>query len=137
MLPSRRQSILRATAALLALWLAVVVLMWIRYSPANLDPAELRYGRDWPGDLQSLIRTSAVEILVLWILLPPWTRTPLWLRLLGVAAIGAPYVGLRMVAGMHGGPITAVHDFWLLLIWLVMLLAVPVTAWRGRRARRP
>lgn len=133
---SPRGPLLAVTAVLLAAWLAGAGMMWAASGGTETDPAGRMYGRNWPGDLQNLIKTSLCEIVLLWLVLRPWSFNRSWGRVLAAAALFTPYVALRMLAGMHGGPIISAHDIWLALLWLGMLTAAPVIWWRRRRARR-
>jgi hypothetical protein len=108
-------------------------MMWRASAPAHFDPSARQYGMNWPGDFESLLRTSLLEAIVLWAVLRPWSFNSSSRRLGGAAALFTPYLGLRIMVGVHGGPIVAAHDLWLLFLWLGMLLSAGAVAWRSRR----
>jgi hypothetical protein len=118
-LPDRttRRRVLRTFATAAGAWAIAVAWMWTAADPARLDPDSRRYGANWPGDLERGIATSTVEVLVLWLLLRPWSAGSLVRRLLLAAALLMPYVAFRLLAGLHSGPIGTAHDFWLLGVW--------------------
>lgn len=88
---------------------------------------------NWPGDFESVVRTSLLEAVVLWAVLRPWSFNGSRGRLVGAAALFTPYLVLQIIAGLHGGPIIAAHDLWLLLLWLGLLVSAGAVARRSRR----
>jgi len=91
-------------------------MMWRASAPAHFDPSSRQYGMNWPGDFESLLRTSLLEAIVLWAVLRPWSFNSFSRRLGGAAALFTLYLGLRIIVGVHGGPIIAAHDLWLLFL---------------------
>lgn len=134
LLASRSTSLVRVSLAPVAVWLVGVALMARAAGSSRYDPASREYGTNWPGDFQAVLWTSAAEIAVLWMILRPWSLRLSAGRLLRAAALFAPWLGLRLMVGMHGGPVIGAHDGWLLLLWIGMLVGTVTLDVLRRRA---
>lgn len=128
--------------ALVAWWLFIVVRMWM---DAQRDPGPTGLPNDipnWhnrPGHLQWFATCSAVELLVVLLILRPHTYARSWRRALAALALLTPWTFFFMVMLMHSGGIMYYHVLWLLVLWSVLALlalASGIAAFVGRRAAR-
>lgn len=65
-----------------------------------------------------MLQRSAIETALLVAILRPWSFVRSRGRLVLALAVFVPWTLLRLVVGMHAGPIALRHDLWLLLVCL-------------------
>ena len=85
-----------------------------------------------PGELGRTVMLSIIELVVLVLLLRPWSTEPLRLRLIVVIGLLLFWIVLFGVATMQSGEISKVNLMWLLGVWLFLLLELAgalVWAW--------
>jgi hypothetical protein len=131
--PSRlRNWLLPAAITLLA------VMMWPRAD--RFDSTRQHYGYDWPGDLSSTIRMAAVEIVVLYGILRPWSYDRSWRRAAVAWLVLLPWSVLLFAVIMHAGPTRAGHTLWLTLVETSLFITTLVSLgarWRDARRMYP
>ena len=114
-------------AALPALaWLAGAgMLLRPPADPSAFDATASEYGRNWPGDLASMLLRSGVEAALLVLVLRPWSFRLVPDRVLPAAALATALAVLHLVVGLHGGPVIHAHELWLVLLsavsWAVVV----------------
>ena len=124
--PSRvRNWLLPAAIALLA------VVIWPRAD--RFDPTSRHYGYDWPGDLSSTIRMAAVEIVVLYGILRPWSYDRSWRRAAAAWLLLLPWSLLMLAVIMHAGHTQAGHTLWLVLMEISLFVTTVVSLVAGQR----
>ena len=85
-----------------------------------------------PGELGRTVMLSIVELVVLVLLLRPWSTEPLRPRLIVASGLLLFWIVLFGVATMQSGEISKVNLLWLLGIWLFLLVELAgaiVWAW--------
>jgi hypothetical protein len=84
--------------------------------PAKFDPSATDYGKNWPGDLQRALVASAIETVVLWLILRPRSFSDSVDRLILALALFAPWTAFNLLTSTHVGEIVGAHLFWLLAV---------------------
>ncbi len=134
------------TFGLLTSWLATLLAMHLAFrlnppaSPDKMSEMAVMGHQNLPGELGRTVILSIVELVILVLLLRPWSREPLRPRLIVAIALLLFWIVLFGVATMQSGEISKVNLLWLLGIWLFLLLELAgaiVWAWlRDSRQRR-
>jgi hypothetical protein len=129
--PSHRDLALASVGATLMRWgmalvWAVVVIAMTRDSIVDPYDATLvgtaRYAHNSEGALVSGMAWSAIELLVLYAIVRPWSFRRSWLRLVAALVIFVPLCVIGLLMTMHAGGIFAIHAAWLLLIVAVLIV---------------
>jgi hypothetical protein len=94
------------------------------------------YGHTQRGELAHILGITAGEVLVLLLLLRPWSYDRSWLRALGALLVLTPWLMLWGILGLHAGPTTHTHTALLLLVWVSLVGASVVSGIAALRARR-
>ena len=90
-----------------------------------------------PGELGRTVILSIVEVVILGLLLRPWSTDSLRSRLLVAIGLLLFWIVLFGVATMQSGLISKVNLLWLFGVWLFLLLELTgITIWRLLRRSR-
>ncbi len=93
------------------------------YDPSLVGSAA--YGHNAGGALSLGLGWSFVEMLLMMIILRPWTYRRSWKRAALAVALAVPWCFASMVFTMHGGGVVALHFLWVLaLSAIAMVLAI-------------
>ena len=82
------------------------------------------YGHSGPDDLKNMIILSAIELVVLYLILRPWSYQRSWSRSFMALLLFAPWTVLSMIVSMHTGSILTLHWLWLLVLDIVLLASI-------------
>ena len=96
-------------------------------SPDNLSEMAFLGHRNLPGELGRTVILSSMELVILGLLLRPWSTEPLRPKLVVAIALLLFWIILFGVATMQSGEISKINLFWLLGIWLFLLLELTGT----------
>jgi hypothetical protein len=92
-----------------------------------------QYGANWPGDLESALRSWAIEVAALTALVRPWSYRRSWLRAGIGAALFGSLGGLKLVVCMHCGPVAATDGVWMLMVSVGLAVAAFVSGTAAER----
>ena len=104
-------------AALLFSWSVTAIAMAISYlrdpySPLREDTAA--YGHNHEGALWQGLLITAVELVIVGLILRPWSYQRAWWRALGALGLLVPWTLFSALMVMHAGGILAIHFLWVL-----------------------
>ncbi len=103
----------------LALWGVTVALMAHNWQIDPFDPAlegTARYGHNHEGALAELVLWTAVELVVLYVVLAPGAARPGSWRALTALLLFTPWTLLSLLFMMHAGGVVALHGLWLMVV---------------------
>lgn len=123
---------------LLGLWLMFVYLMLKDYAYDPYDPNRLgtsAYGHNAENSLRVVLPLSAIELVVLYLILQPWSYRRSWWRALMAFALAAPWTLLCMMASMHAGGVVMLNWMWLFVVDVILLVVtiVSLITWSIKR----
>lgn len=89
------------------------------------------YGRNSPGVFHTFAVISAIEFVIVYLIVRPhsYTKTSGWRPLIALVPL-APWTLLIMLGAMHQGSVYSLHMLWLLLNLLLIFLAVATYIYR-------
>ena len=121
------------TFGLLTSWLVALATMYLAFrfdpplSPDNLSEMTFLGHHNLPGELGRTVILSSMELVILGLLLRPWSTEPLRPKLIVAIALLLFWIILFGVATMQSGEVSKINLFWLLGIWLFLLLELAGT----------
>lgn len=124
---------------LLSLWLLAVGLMCHDYVKDPYDPTltgTAAYGHNGKGALQTMLVLSVVELIVLYLILQPWSYRRSWWRPLLALVLLVPWTFLSMVASMHADGVSVLHWLWLSVTTIILAACALVSLVGCVRHRR-
>jgi hypothetical protein len=116
--------------------LAATMLLALRRDPYVVDPERREYGQNWPGDLSTELWFGVAELLVLFLILRPWSYRRSWGRALLALVVFIPWTLFAAMLGMHAGSINGAHLVWRAGVVLVLLVLAAISGYEAARARR-
>jgi hypothetical protein len=128
----------RAKNMAAVLWMAWPLAAFLILAAAanrnDFDPTATRLELNWPGDVPRALATTAVETVVLALLLRPWSfRDSVW-RLVVALALFVPWTVFTFATGTHVGQVIGARLFWLLVVCVSLVIGlVKVVAARIRQ----
>jgi hypothetical protein len=126
------------SAALLC-WFGLIVLLMVR--AMRLDPGPTGLPGDLPnvhnrtGDLSSILLQMSLELLVLTVILRPWSYYRSWGRALTALVLCIPWTLIFMALLIHAGSVMVLHVVWLIGILLGTACLTVISANAARRHR--
>jgi len=118
-------------SALAIAWLALMAAAYWARRRSSFDPLSRAFGHNWPGDLQNVALYGGLEILILTIIVRPWSYDRSWGRALIATGLLIPYTAFALVATMHAGTIIFIHALWLVALLVAMLMLTLVSLIRS------
>jgi hypothetical protein len=121
--------------SLLLYGLMIVVLMYLdyRYDPPN--PAltgTATYGHNIEGEFEQNVIYTVMELVILYIILRPWSYHHSWGRSLAVLILLFPWICLHLV-NIHVGGTTTIHGLGLLLLEIILFSVTLVSSFQAIR----
>lgn len=122
------------TAALVATAfpMAAFLILAAAVDRAGFDPSATQLDKNWPGDLQRTLVASAVETVVLVLILRPWSFRDSTGRLVLALALFAPWTAFNLLTSTHTGEIIGAHLFWLLAVCASLVYGLVKVVAAGR-----
>ena len=103
-------------------WIAGVVYMTWTHLADPPGPYSV-----YAGELARMLWFTSAEVLILAVVIRPWSYHRSWTRALGALGLLTPWLAAWMFLGMYSGPTTGVHYMILVLFWLCLLVATVVS----------
>ena len=116
--------------------LAAMTLRALHRDPYVVDPRRRGNGQNWPGDLSTELWLGAAELLVLFLILRPWSYRRSWGRALVALVLFIPWTLFTAMLGMHAGSINGAHLVWRAGVALVLLCLALISGYEAVQARR-
>jgi hypothetical protein len=113
-----------------------MLLMALRRDPYVVDEARRGYHQNWPGDVSHELTFGVAELVVLALILRPWSYRRSWGRALFALAIFIPWTLFFAIVGIHAGSVNGAHLFWLVGVVLFLLLQLGISSAEALRLRR-
>lgn len=105
-----------ATNVAIAFPLAAFLILAAAVDRAQFDASATQLDKNWPGDLQRTLVASAIETVVLLLILRPWSFRDSVDRLVLALALFAPWTAFNLLTSVHAGEIVGAHLFWLVAV---------------------
>ena len=121
--------------SLLLYGLLLVVLMYLDYRHDPPNPALIgtaTYGRNAVGEFERNIIRTVLELVILYLILRPWSYHHSWERPLVALSLLLPWTCLHLI-NMHVGGVTTIHGLGLLLLGTGLLSLTLVSAFQAAR----
>ncbi|MBD3882029.1 hypothetical protein IFO70_09695 [Phormidium tenue FACHB-886] len=126
-----------------ASWLVAVLIMYaeFRLNPPSASTALAHFNmigsRNLPGEFERTVFLSIVELVILSLLLRPWSTERLPSRLSVAIGLLLFWMVLFGIATMNSGGISRVNLLWMIGIWLGLLLELAgLMFWEWLRSLR-
>jgi hypothetical protein len=74
------------------------------------------------------IAAITVELIILYLILRPWSYQRSWRRSLGALMVAVPWLGVSVFMTFHAGGIIAVHATWMLAVVILLLFTTFISA---------
>jgi hypothetical protein len=120
-----------------AAWVVGALLVLWANGSGELDPTGRRRGVNWPGDVRRALVLLTIEVLVLWIIVRPWSYRASWARAGAAFLVFSAWTVLGGTGTLHGGRIDSWHWGWLLVVTVGLLGATVISALTVGLSRRP
>ena len=120
-----------ALVALIGWWAltAYRMLLDMRHDPGPTGRVgDLPNLHNRPGDLQHYLIMSLTELVLVLLILRPWSFDRSWRRALMVLVPLVPWTLLHLLVLIHSGGVMVLHFFWLAGLLVAMLLLAIVSA---------
>lgn len=126
---------------LLALWLAAALFIYFNFQreQANPLPHKPHFSEDTADSVLMVLVVMMVEIVVLYLILRPWSYRNSFARPLAALLLFLPWTLFSMAISMHAGSAVFLHWMWLFVLDCVLVacaLVSGVAAIIGRRRLR-
>lgn len=126
---------------LLGLWLAAALFLYFNFrrEESRPQPHGHYYADDNADSVLFVIVVMLVEVVVLYLILRPWSYRNSFARPLAALLLFLPWTLLSMVVSMHAASAVFLHWMWLFVLdcaLVVCILASGVGAFIGRRRLR-
>ena len=118
-------------AALVAAWAAGFALIERADRTGQHDPACATFFTICPGEAQAAKGWLAASVVVLTLVLRPWSYRASWRRARVAAALALGAANLGMVVTMHGSAVAGAYLRWLYAMAGALLVAGLWSAWRA------
>lgn len=129
-MPHSLKSVRPLTLAVALAWPLAALMILVAWQGGDYDPTASQYGQNGPGDLGPALRGSAIEAAVLVLVIRPWSFAHSSWRLVLAMVLFVPWTMLRLLTGMHGGPVRHYHDLWLMIVCMGLMIALVATRLR-------
>ncbi|MFN8454160.1 MAG: hypothetical protein U0401_05710 [Anaerolineae bacterium] len=123
--------------SLLLYGILIVVFMYLNYRHDPPNPAltgTATYGRNVEGEFEQNLNGTGAELVILYLILRPWSYRHSWGRSLAALILFFPWTGLHLI-NMHAGGTTTIHGLGLLLLETILLGMTLVSGFQAIRNR--
>jgi hypothetical protein len=122
---------------LVIMWVLTIVAMKLDDLNDPFDSQRLAHpnGHNGAGAFIAGVVWISIELVVLQLILRPWSYQRSWGRSLCALMVSIPWLGFSVLMMMHGGGIVRLHALWILVIAVAMLTVTFFSAIAADRHR--